>query len=370
MNFFMSTRSCRFAVQRAYWGQRRTFLDHPASYRWVSPVFFTKDRGVQNGPPVKVPPQVTTLHPHRLTDANYIDLAGTSLDTRSYFRQLRSRLSVDPHSRQYGCQMFTGDCPFPPETRGFLYFRSVPDQSPYGGGLRFRVAATPDKGGFLGGHDLLMPHGLPWHIPIWELCTRRIHGDVLRILKEDGFAPPEMIFASEKANVARDSVFITALGQRWPVDFQWEFSRIYLASPGRLPIPTLVQHSWYDNSSRFFAPSYGRGLVSLTKDANGALQLRLEKVLRLVKRTTNVKTLVPEEGSVTPFVGRIILKSTKKEEAKLRLLVGEVHAASRELPWEPVNHNPLDVYQYPPLSEAHKSMIWAPPPARLRSHFN
>ncbi|KAJ7456918.1 hypothetical protein FB451DRAFT_1275240 [Mycena latifolia] len=345
MDIFMSTSSCRSALQRVYWGQRRTWLSHATHYAWQSPVLFKLKQGRGTSP---LPPSVTTLDPRRISDENFFDISVSSLSKNFLYRKLRSVQLSDPHHRQFGGLMQHSDVPFPPDIQGFLYYYSVPNQSPFGGGIRFRVAKTPD--GFLEGHDLLMPHGLPWHIPIWEVCSRRrTHRYLCERLEADGFAPRQMLLAAEKANVDRDSVFITALGQPWVIDFQWEFIRIFLAAPSMHPVPALVSAPWFSKSSTFQAPFYGRGLVSIVPGDDGAFGLRVDKILKLDQKTANNRIVVPTEGSVTPLVARSILKQTKMSEAKMSKLVGGVNSALRDLPWAPTTHNPLDVYHYPPM---------------------
>lgn len=200
---------------------------------------------------------MTTLAPSRLKPKNYFDISTSSLNDRQLFRRVSKKQIADAHQRQFGEQLGTSDTQFPPDTKGFLYYHAPPNQNPFGSGVRFRVAEGPDTDSFVQGHDLLMAHDLPWQLPIIELLTLRKYASLASVLAADGFAPPEMRLACESVQVVRDSVFITALGMPWAVDWKWEFSRVYVSSPLRRPLPLLVKHPWFNKSSLFPAPYSG-----------------------------------------------------------------------------------------------------------------
>ncbi|KAJ7701549.1 hypothetical protein B0H17DRAFT_1195329 [Mycena rosella] len=317
-------------------------------------------KAAQRRGPTPLPPAVTTLDPVRMTGANFFDISQSSLNSANYFRRIRPKQVTDAHQRQYGDQIQMAEGAFPPDTRGFLYYHSVPNQSPLGGGVRFRVAQSPDAHGFLAGHDLLMEHGLPWHIPIWQLCSRRAHTNLLTVLKADGFAPPEMLLASEKLNISNDSVLVTALGQPWVVRWNWEFSRVYFTAPDRHAVSTLVNMPWVKTGSAFPTPYSGRGLVSVIRLPDGTLGLRVDKVLQLRRDGVNINTIMPEEGLVVPFRGSLILKQTKMAQDKRMLLVDKVNVACQRLPWLPAKPNPLDVYRHRPLPYDHLHKLGFP----------
>ncbi|KAJ6578860.1 hypothetical protein DFH09DRAFT_348953 [Mycena vulgaris] len=361
MDIFMSTSSCRSVLRRACRAQgssSRTFSSGATGRDqiwWKSPVFCNIK---QRPGTTAVPDAVTTLDPARISPSNFFDISQSSL--RSEFRKMSSKQVSDAHSRQFGNQISTSSTPFPPETRGFLYYHSPPNQSPLAGGIRFRVATDADQRSFVEGHDLLINSGLPWNIPIWELCTLRQYGKLRKILISDGFAPRELISASEAAQVCRDSVFVTALGQPWAVSWKWEYSRVYIVAPGRPPVATLIRHPWFSHSSVFKSPYLGRGLVSMVKNSDGKLGLRIDKVINVRQDAINLTTPMPTEGAVAPFVGRLIRKQTKMSEKEMDLLVEPVHSASGRLPWVPAKSNPMEVYRHHGLSREREVRLgWA-----------
>ncbi|KAJ7854933.1 hypothetical protein B0H14DRAFT_2755317 [Mycena olivaceomarginata] len=257
---------------------------------------------------------------------------------------MRSQQLSDPHERQFGDQVQTADTVFPAETRGFLYYYSPPNQNPIGGGLRFRVAETPGKDAFLAGHDLMMPHGLPWHLPVWEIVVRGMYRGLLGVLEQDGFAPRPLQAACRALNVSRDSVFITALGQPWAVNWASEWSRIYIARPNGNPVAAIVRHPWYCMGSARAAPYTGRGLVSLIRipsslpppDARSfdpSLALRIDAVHHLQIHAVNHRTLTPAPGATALFRPRLIHKSTKVDAEVMDAQVHAVLRPANELPW-------------------------------------
>ncbi|KAJ7146124.1 hypothetical protein C8R44DRAFT_8054 [Mycena epipterygia] len=342
---------CRRALQEIYGVQRcqrRTFLNGSIHYTWKSPVSCGKIKDERT--PIPVPPAVTTLDPIRLKPENYFDISTSSLNQHLQFRKLSTKHYHDPHHRQFGDQLTTSDIRFPPDLRGFLYYYAPPNQNPLGSGVRFRVAEGPDTHSFVEGHDLLMPHGIPWQLPIIEIMTLRKYAGLRNVLAADGFAPPQLKLACDSVQVVRDSVFISALGMPWAVDWRWEFSRVYVVSPDRRPLPLLVKHPWFRRGSVYSAPNSGRGLVSLVKDADGNSGLRVDKVLSLIQHNINTSAMLPAEGQVTPFSSRLILKQTKMSEAKMD--EGLSHygpAAFSKLPWIRGNRSPLEVFRHFPL---------------------
>ncbi|KAJ6469012.1 hypothetical protein C8R47DRAFT_1150898 [Mycena vitilis] len=369
MDLFRSTPFCRRSLQLIYGPQscsRRTMATTGRAPRfavWTSPVQRSK-KGIDRSA-LPLPPGVTTLDPRRFTEAQYFDISQAKHGLNHIFRRMRSSQVPEPHMRQHGTQMVTGDIPFPPDTRGFLYYRSPPHQSPLAGGIRFRVAEQPDKAGFLAGHDLMMAHGLPWHIPIWELLERRRFASIAKILAADGFTPSLFKESCAALNVERDSVFITALGEPWAVDWSTEFSRIYFGRPFHTPTAALVRHPWYYRGSDLRkAPFTGRGLVSVIQTPDGQLGLRVEKVLHIQQHCLNTICVTPADGVVAALQTRLIHRSTKVSEEKMDLVEHHVLKPVSKLPWIAPDQSPFEIFDHgvePPPTVV-QSPVAEPPP--------
>ncbi|KAJ7756276.1 hypothetical protein B0H16DRAFT_696393 [Mycena metata] len=351
MNFSASISICRRGLQGVYWTQRRSFYHFEPFYSWHTPVLIRKKRTTR--PPFELPAGVTTLDPNKITSEQYFDISTSRL--ASQYRKIEQKRRPNPHMRQVGDIVYTTDTPFPPDTKGFLYFYSPPDRHPLCGCIRFRVAEDPSSRGFQAGHDLLLPHGLPWEIPIWETVTWGGYKNLLDVLAADGFAPPLLQLACRSANVERDSVFISALGQPWLVDWATEFSRIYVIRPLLHPVPILIPHPWFQNYRGLRpAPYSGRGIVSVITTPEGNLGLRVDKVLYMTQHSNNLDTVRPVDGLVTELGARLVQKSTKGTELKAFQTV--VHALSpiKMLPPARADESPLEVFRHPPPPRAGK----------------
>ncbi|KAJ6463479.1 hypothetical protein C8R45DRAFT_521178 [Mycena sanguinolenta] len=347
MDVFHLHSSCR-ALRLATVYQRcpRRSLVIDATSVWSSPVL--KSRKPKSDGFLILPDRVNTLDPRRIERDHYLyDISHDSRQSlNKHFRKMRSRQLPDPHGRQFGNQISTSNTLFPPDARGYLYYHSPSSHCPLAGGLRFRVTEERSPEGFLAGHDLLMSHGLPWHIPICEIVSLPTYSNILKLLIQDGFAPPVLQRTCKFLNVARDSVFIPALGVPWAVDWSTEFSRVYFVRQNDHPTPALVRHPWYAKHTVRRAPYSGRGLVSVIKNSDGELCLRIEKVLNLKQHGINHKAVAPVEGLVIPLSVRLIHKSTKISEQEMDKHSNRVLYPVSQLPWYPANPDPFDVYRW------------------------
>lgn len=106
---------------------------------------------------------ISTLDPQKLVRSDFLDLSGRAMPSvipnvlpsfQIAFKGARSGRHIR-HIR------------FPPNTRGFLYYRSPPDSAPLAGEIRFCLVEGPgDPAGFSQGSDSALPSGLPWHINV------------------------------------------------------------------------------------------------------------------------------------------------------------------------------------------------------------
>ncbi|CAK5271173.1 unnamed protein product [Mycena citricolor] len=328
--------------------QRRAFYVNEIMYRWSSPVLKAKSPNVIQK--FKLPENIDTFHPQNITDRHFIDISKSALADINLYRRIARDQKMDPHMRQFGQQLVTSHIPWPEDLRGFFYYHSPAKESPINGGLRFRVTDTPTRDGFLQGKDLLMPHGLPWAIPIDEIATRAHYQDqLLGILVRDGFAPPHLQKALVNLDVIRDSNWVSAFGQSWPVDWQTEYSRIYLLPPGYPPVPVMVTHPWYNKRGKPKSPFTGSGVVTLVrgdKTSGHPYMLRVKTILSLTQHGVNENAVRPSEGMEVPFEPLCILKTTKRVEKKRQGAQPAVDFALKRLPNSPAESDPMDFYRY------------------------
>jgi hypothetical protein len=80
--------------------------------------------------------------------------------------------------------------PYPPNTKGFLYYSMSPEKPRIAGELRFRVTSSDDPASFESGSDLLRPDGLPWSRPLYILS--KYYPPLYEKLREEQFIPDDL----------------------------------------------------------------------------------------------------------------------------------------------------------------------------------
>ncbi|KAF7967788.1 hypothetical protein HWV62_33023 [Athelia sp. TMB] len=119
---------------------------------------------------------LSSLAPDGIQATDFIDLSlASALPHQFDIRVQREGKLSHPVPLRYSYSRPAGHThkPFPPETRGYLYYHTPASSGyrpihPASGQLRFRLAPTNDLSCFANGTDLLRPDGLPWSIPL--LC--------------------------------------------------------------------------------------------------------------------------------------------------------------------------------------------------------
>ncbi len=126
--------------------------------------------------------KITTLDPAKLTSDDYIDLS-----SRAIVYTMLSAHNYNPAHSACACISSFGwpNEMFPPDTRGFLYYRT-PWGPPLAGELRFRLTPTPDPATFSTGSDLVTANGVPWNIPLYSIPLRMRYRSLQAQLLQDG----------------------------------------------------------------------------------------------------------------------------------------------------------------------------------------
>ncbi|KAJ7110633.1 hypothetical protein C8R44DRAFT_985797 [Mycena epipterygia] len=83
--------------------------------------------------------------------------------------------------------------PFPPHSRGFLYYDSGARAEPLEGSLSFRVTSDNTPASFLRGHDLLAPCGLPWRITLPQIACQPGYTRIREHLLRENLATEEQL---------------------------------------------------------------------------------------------------------------------------------------------------------------------------------
>nr|GAT58291.1 predicted protein [Mycena chlorophos] len=343
--------------------QRRTIA------RWTSPVLLWGRPRLER-PPIPLPPTIQTFDPRKLTPDHFLTISDVA-GLRDEYRVVSDKQLHHPQAAQFGNQVATKNTLFPPDTRGFLYFRSPPEQHPFAGALRFRVAEEPTREAFLGGRDLSTPHGLPWEIPVWELATLRDYTEFGAILKKDHFLPDAFADSLTALKVVRASNFITALGQPFLTNLNLEATRLYICEPkaDAFPVPFMVMHPWFVRKVSGHSPFNGKALCSIIKNpaftpdsdpVHEAFALRVNKVVGISRRLRDIdpRYHVPRDGLTTPLSIWPIIRSTKLKKPKMRALIPSFLAPLWRLPEFDPNPDILQVYQH---EISTRSLLRSPP---------
>lgn len=194
--------------------------------------------------PSRLPAQrcISTLHPDRLSEADYLDLSGqptfrvpitlsdpsspSGLFPLSYSQSLRCN-GPTTSSRTAANNIGGIHPPFPTGTHGFLYYMPGPAYAPVAGEVRFRITTGKSRDAFASGMDLgaygPSAHGSPWRIPLCNIASSRTwYRDLRRLLLEEGHGPAEFLAGKNpQSTIAkRGTVIMHSLDQELWIPLQ------------------------------------------------------------------------------------------------------------------------------------------------------
>ncbi|KAJ7810855.1 hypothetical protein B0H14DRAFT_2861910 [Mycena olivaceomarginata] len=115
---------------------------------------------------------LSTLKPEYLTTSDYVIISNLPHPSVAFI----------PRTRSFPIRFFkkSGEYqPFPPGTRGFLYYHAPKHLPAIAGGLRFRITPRGHPASFPDGHDL-HHEGLPWEISLSTIASAVGRKTVLR----------------------------------------------------------------------------------------------------------------------------------------------------------------------------------------------
>lgn len=174
---------------------------------------------------------LTNLDPERLDKADFFDFsgitgAGVQVGDRGKFKF------------QYAGTYDTGKFsmrPFPPATRGFLYYHQ-PSHLPVGAGeIRFRLTPSDRPSSFAAGADLLLD-GIPWRVPLLRLSHTQTCAPLRQMLLDGGLITPD---ALESTRVVNDRLTrfhacnhtLHSLGQPFTLRFRTPLQKLWSIGP-------------------------------------------------------------------------------------------------------------------------------------------
>ncbi|KAF8198378.1 hypothetical protein K438DRAFT_1759744 [Mycena galopus ATCC 62051] len=251
---------------------------------------------------------LTTLSPRYLTAADY-----TILSNRPH-----PAIAFIPRTQSFPIRFFKTDTayqPFPPGTRGFLYYYVPRHLPPMAGGLRFRITPRGHPASFEDGHDLLH-EGLPWEISLVNIASAVGRKTVLRdqLLKEGLVTQADLDHCCAiTPNKKRLDPKITLyrLAQPFPVAFH---RGLYAWVVGEAEIkPWSYAFMFADNRAQYrplVRPYTGSALAQFELSTLPEHAGRPVVVMRIVKMLTPPTCVVPgyDNAIPTPVEGELFLR--------------------------------------------------------------
>ncbi|KAF5377847.1 hypothetical protein D9615_006724 [Tricholomella constricta] len=240
--------------------------------------------------------RIQTFNRDLLTVSDFVDLShldqpSIKLYTGSArFTYLSSRLSKKP---------------FPPNTRGFLYWHHDPSLPPTAGGIRFRLGDEADPNLFSTGTDLLYPNAMPWTIHLLSLACGSDYGSMKAQLIAERLVDAASFESLEKGTAHHNwnSTYIHKLDQPFELDITRALT-IRIISPPRFGVAKLQGHFSDLRVSVRSIPYNGRILVRFEpspfpEHARPAPRPPVI-VLRVLKILTPIKVILPQYDMHVP----------------------------------------------------------------------
>ncbi|KAK6975068.1 hypothetical protein R3P38DRAFT_3128011 [Favolaschia claudopus] len=197
---------------------------------------------------------------------------------------------------------------FPPGSSGFLYFYRPQYSMPCEGGLRFRLADSPED--FESAQDLISPNGLPWQISLPQISCREHYHLRDQLLLESLVSRYQI---SRCRHLFRDvnQIFSHNLIFRLNQEFSVNFRALSLVVVGRDKIHRLVLPHLFDcqtDNVRWY-PWAGSAIAHFEKSTNPQYEGKRVVHLRVVRiivpvsptyedRTPTKVIAKPEEGQL------------------------------------------------------------------------
>ncbi|KAJ6564673.1 hypothetical protein B0H19DRAFT_81731 [Mycena capillaripes] len=267
----------------------------------------------------KRPALLSTLDPSRLRETDFIDISGAGSV------KIRFSPNWSPGDRIQYMRVPAGSgerIPFPPNTRGFLYFKRQDELSSLAGGLQFRLAKIAHPSSFPHGQDLLWPSGDPWQLMFVQIASRGSYQGFLEQIQRDGFASSSdsrrcrMMFANQ--NKIHPRVMLFSMAQPFIVDFA---SKPVLCVVGSKEVlSTRLTSIFMDirNGTEMYFPFEGSARVRFERSTAAEHSDRRVLVMRILEILRPVVITVPNYAGrvLPPVAGELLMVISGRESDK------------------------------------------------------
>ncbi|KAJ3513801.1 hypothetical protein NLJ89_g2743 [Agrocybe chaxingu] len=230
-----------------------------------------------------------------------------------------------------GCQ------PFPPDTRGVLYYHLPRPKEPIlSGQLRFRLCQDPSA--FQEGSDLLAANrGEPWSVSLYYLVKLKRMKPLLNLILEEGLVARRVVGEVEKLPTVRsDCPQLYSID--WPFVVDFSSNKISL---GLINL-SMFEHVTLDRifrSGKDVSPYAGSAKVRFELSTLPEHEGTPVLVLRFLELLEPIRHLIPNAEQVAPVpeAGSLFYKSSR----------GGLHHKGLPKPWKyRLNNQPLgDVFK-------------------------
>ncbi|GLB43324.1 hypothetical protein LshimejAT787_1302250 [Lyophyllum shimeji] len=247
-------------------------------------------------------PLLQTLHPERLKPSDFIDVSNRE-KFPVYLDGDRTHISYTSFAARR--------IPFPPDTRGFLYYHHDCDLPPTAGEIRLRLTAAPDPRLFEDGRDLVGPRGVePWSIDLFQMMEPA-YAPMRNMLLREGLCSPSLLYELEKGFTGHrpmnDVQKLYYLEQPFVADLGCWNLTLRVFGPSSISHVS-VQRLFMDfRASHQSLPYSGRVLLRFERstlpehDGTNTLVIRVLKVLEPIKCRIpgyDMRLPIPEAGKL------------------------------------------------------------------------
>ncbi|KAJ7779702.1 hypothetical protein B0H16DRAFT_1829944 [Mycena metata] len=259
---------------------------------------------IPNEIPKEIPPhRISSLNPVKLRSSDYIDASGLAPLAIAFGP------TQNPAQLWYSLSKKSETQPFPPTSKGFLYFYQDL-HTLVESGIRLRLTSSNSPSFLASGEDLIAPSGAPWHIPLPALAVDRKHARIVnQLLREnmvtqDDLSHYRTLFGKRWQQWAPQ--LLTRITQEFPVDFSRVLTTTVVTGEAlyRLKLPHIFglkeQGPWNGSAIVRFEAS------TLPKYA-GSRVIHL-RILRIVNPVTpnatgpqTTRIVKPEAGALLAF---------------------------------------------------------------------
>ncbi|KAJ7042319.1 hypothetical protein C8F04DRAFT_98403 [Mycena alexandri] len=253
---------------------------------------------------------VSSLNSLKIRSSDFIDASGLAPLAVAF------DATQKPNQLWYNLSKKFESPPFPPASKGFLYYHND-THTPLESGIRLRLTPSnsPSSSSSLlaSGQDLIAPSGAPWHIPLPALVLDRMHTGIINQLLRENMVTQKQLWHCRTLFGKRWKQWapqlITRLTQEFPADFSGILNMTVVAGEAihRLKLAHIfgleAPGPWTGSAIVRFEPS------TLPKYAGSrVLHLRILRIVTPVTpdttRPRDVRIAKPEPGALLTTLSR------------------------------------------------------------------